>query len=145
MNGNHELFGRKLDELQQEYAQLQNQIACCSRADLPRLTEAIAALQEDCAAHRLSLQNSIDNGKNPAVKALSAVHLDYDRRLSEVTQQLFQQSVFDGTSQEQDGIEASMLFAEYAIDFATLSMKQAVLSALSARRRELKFEEETNG
>lgn len=38
----------------------------------------------------------------------------------------------DGSSPEEDKAEAELLFAEYAMDFATLSMQQALIAAMSA-------------
>ena len=42
---------------------------------------------------------------------------------------------------EQDEREADMLYAEFAMDFATLAMQQALISALAALERQKKAED----
>lgn len=45
-------------------------------------------------------------------------------------------SSFSDSTPEQDEREADMLYAEFAMDFATLAMQQALISALTALDRQ---------
>ena len=70
--------------------------------------------------------------RSPAVTKLTQVQLDYRRRVDELKQQVISDLHSAESSPEEDESEAGMLYAEFAMDFATLAMQQALISALSA-------------
>lgn len=63
---------------------------------------------------------------------LSQAQLDYRQKIEEMKKQLVKDLHSDDSSPEEDEKEAGMLYAEFAMDFATLSVQQALISALRA-------------
>ena len=72
-------------------------------------------------------------GRSPAVAALSGVQLDYMKRMEELLQKELPEDLHGKNHTAAiDHAEAAALDAEYAMDFATLSMRQALAAALAA-------------
>ena len=72
-------------------------------------------------------------GRSPAVAALSGVQLDYMKRMEELLQKELPKDLHvKNHTAAIDHAEAAALYAEYAMDFATLSMRQALAAALAA-------------
>ena len=63
---------------------------------------------------------------------LAQAQLDYRRKIDEMKKQIVSDLHCEESSPEEDEREAGMLYAEFAMDFATLAMQQALISALSA-------------
>ena len=70
--------------------------------------------------------------RSGAVAELSQAQLDYRQKVEAVKKQLAKEIHSDDSSPEEDEREAGMLYAEFAMDFATLSVQQALISALRA-------------
>ena len=80
-----------------------------------------------------SLARSVKEGRSPAVAALSGVQLDYMKRMEELLQKELPEDLHGKNHTAAiDHAEAAALYAEYAMDFATLSMRQALAAALAA-------------
>lgn len=56
----------------------------------------------------------------------------YIKKVEELKKQVVSDLHSDESSPDEDKSEAGMLYAEFAMDFATLAMQQALISALSA-------------
>lgn len=79
------------------------------------------------------LQKKIRACRSPAVSRLSQAQLEYRKQTEELMKEQIANDIHsDGSSPEEDKSEAGLLFAEYAMDFATLSMQQALIAAMSA-------------
>ena len=57
---------------------------------------------------------------------------DYRKKTGELLEGLAQDVHCEENTPAQDKEEADLLYAEYAMDFATLAMQQALISALGA-------------
>lgn len=136
------MFSIKLCELCRNYATLQNRIDICREADLPKLKEAISKIKDECAENDAVLKSSAKNGKNPASAAISKVYLEFSEKISDISESISGKSLFDKTSPKTDDAEGSILFAEYAIDFASQAMRQATLAAVNAIYKEKELEKE---
>ena len=78
------------------------------------------------------LEEKARSCRSPAVARLTQVQLDYRRKVEELKKQVVSDLHSDESSPDEDKSEAGMLYAEFAMDFATLAMQQALISALSA-------------
>ena len=131
LNGNS--FAAKLHELEDEYRLLRLRIQQAQRLDSAQLRQALTSVLADCRKTSQSLARSVKEGRSPAVAALSGVQLDYMKRMEELLQKELPEDLHGKNHTEAiDHAEAAALYAEYAMDFATLSMRQALAAALAA-------------
>ena len=76
------------------------------------------------------------NCRSRAVAKLAEAQLDYRKKTEELMKGPVMEALHSQeSSPEQDEEEADMLYAEFAMDFATLAVQQAMLSVLSALDR----------
>ena len=67
------------------------------------------------------------------MKILSQIQLDYRKKTQELMKKQLANDIHSkDSSPEEDKSEAELLYAEYAMDFATLAVQQALISALTA-------------
>ena len=131
LNGNS--FAAKLHELEDEYRLLRLRIQQAQRLDSAQLRQALTSVLADCRKTSQSLARSVKEGRSPAVAALSGVQLDYMKRMEELLQKELPEDLHGKNHTEAiDHAEAAALYAEYAMDFANLSMRQALAAALAA-------------
>ena len=92
----------------------------------------LTSVLADCRKTSQSLARSVKEGRSPAVAALSGVQLDYMKRMEELLQKELPEDLHGKNHTAAiDHAEAAALYAEYAMDFATLSMRQALAAALA--------------
>ena len=64
---------------------------------------------------------------------LAKAQLEYRKATDEIVKKQMAEDLHgENTTSGEDSQEASALYAEFAIDFATLSMQQALIAALTA-------------
>lgn len=132
-----EVFAIKLYELEQQYGKLQTRLRLCGKESHRKIREELQKVKDEYEESHLLLQERLKNCRSQAVARLARAQLDYqDATESIVKKQLTYDLHGENTSSDQDEAEASALYAEFAIDFATLSMQQALIAALSALDRQ---------
>ena len=81
----------------------------------------------------LRLKQIVKNSRSPAVSSLAKVQLEYSQKTERLLKnQITADLHSDANTPGEDREEASALYAEYAIDFASMAVKYALLASLSA-------------
>ncbi len=127
------IFAVKLCELEQEYGRLQRRIHLFEGKDAAQAQQEILRLQDEYREHKLLLDERIRSSRSSAVSSLSKAQLEYGQRVEQIlNEELPNEMRGRNQSCAEDQAEVMTLYAEYAIDFATQSMRQALAAALSA-------------
>lgn len=133
MNIGQEVFAIKLYELEQQYGKLQSRIRVCGRENRQRIREELQKTSEEYEEDRILLQERVRNCRSQAVSRLAKAQLEYRNATDEIVKKQMAEDLHgENTTSGEDAQEASALYAEFAIDFATLSMQQALIAALTA-------------
>ncbi|HJA64585.1 MAG TPA: hypothetical protein H9719_10735 [Candidatus Intestinimonas stercoravium] len=133
MGSEQAIFAVKLCELEQEYGRLQSEIRLFQERDETQLREELARLRDEHQEHQLLLDERVRAGRSPSAAALSEAQLEHSRRAERIlAHDLPEEMRGRNHSSAWDRAEAMSLYAEYAIDFATQAMRQAMIAALSA-------------
>ena len=127
------IFAVKLCELEQEYGRLQSRLRLLEGKDAARAQQEAARLQDEYQECKLLLDERVRSSRSHAVGELAKAQLEYGQRVERIPREELPDEM-RGRNQScaEDQAEAMTLFAEYAIDFATQTMRQALASALSA-------------
>lgn len=133
MNIGEGIFAYKLYELEEQYGKLQCRIRACEQGDKKKIRSELQKVRDEYEENNQLLQEKVRACRSPAVSKLSQAQIEYRERTEELMEEQLANDVHsDGSSPEEDKAEAELLFAEYAMDFATLSMQQALIAAMSA-------------
>ena len=129
MEQNIGLFSAKLEDLAEKAALMQRHIAELESADPDEVRRARAHLEAEWADVIVELKNR------------AKVQLEYCRRAADILHDSLKTnwSAMAGGASKSD--EAA-LYAEYAIDFAALAMRYALLATATAL--DMQYEEERN-
>lgn len=136
MNINESVFAYKLYEMERQYGKLQCRIRACEHGDRDRLHSELEKAREEYTENTLLLEEMAKSCRSPAVTRLMQIQLDYRKKVDGLKKRIVSDIHSDERSLEEDEYEAGMLYAEFAMDFATLAMQQALISALSALDRQ---------
>lgn len=139
------IFAYKLCELEEEYGRLQSRIYLFQSKDEAQVQKGLDQLRDEGREHQLLLDERIRASRSPAVAALAQAQLEFGRRVEQVLhEELPDEMRGRNQTSAEDQSEAMSLFAEYAIDFATQSMRYALIAALSAIALQRKAERKTD-
>ena len=127
MQENYETFAVKLSELKCEYARLQKRLEACQRKSLEEIRAESESLRQECRQTEALLQKSAASAHSVEMASLSQAQLMYQKKIRNILERLLRDHR-DAETQS----ELLILYAEYAVDFATQAMKHALLSAMSA-------------
>lgn len=124
------LFDAKLEELAQEYALLAERITALQDADPDEVRRVHTHLEAEWADTVVDLKNRARAMRFFTGQQLSQVQLEYCRRAADILHESVRRSWAEvaGDSEADD----TALYAEYAIDFATMAMRHALLAVASA-------------
>lgn len=143
VNTKNGMFDSKLRELEQQYGQT---VACLHRyqqEDHGAVCLELERIRQECRQNRLRMQENVAGSRSPAVAALAAAQLEYDRKVEHILHNELPGYLHaEGCSQAEDRAEAASLYGEYAIDFAAQAMHYALLAALSAMDLQMDCEEQ---
>ena len=138
------IFTVKLCELEQEYGRLQSRIHLYQGKNAERIQEELERLQDEYQERRLLLEERIRAGRSPSAAALDRAQLEFGARMEQILrEELPDEMRGRNQSGAEDQAEAMSLYAEYAIDFATQSMRYALAAALSAIALQQKADHKT--
>lgn len=133
MQTREEPFAAKLLELEREYGLLRTRVQIAQQMQLRQLRRELKQALEQCRDDVRQLEESVHTCRSPAVAALSSLQQEYGTRMEQLLRQELPDDMRGRNSTEAlDQAEATALYAEYAIDFATQSMHQALAAALAA-------------
>ena len=139
------IFASKLCELEEESGRLQSRIYLFQSKDEAQVQKELDQLRDEGREHQLLLDERIRASRSPAVAALAQAQLEFGRRVEQVLhEELPDEMRGRNQTSAEDQSEAMSLFAEYAIDFATQSMRYALIAALSAIALQRKAERKTD-
>ncbi|MBR1423511.1 MAG: hypothetical protein IJ571_08750 [Ruminococcus sp.] len=121
----NELFAVKLYELQKAYDTLLSCVEALSGKDRSKLAKRFDTVRGELDEELRSLKRYSGYSRLPLVSMLSKVQLDYYEKFGEIAEE-------DADNYEMDNAEKTALCAEYLIDSAVYSVRQAMAAALRA-------------
>ena len=137
------MFAIKLHELEQQYGQLLSRLCVCQQANSEAIHRELEKAQEEYAECECLLQKRVEGCRSPMVSGLSAAQRRYCTEARQVLDRELPRFMAGGQESSLAGqAEGMSLYAEYAMDFATLSMKQALLVALAAMELQMRAEKD---
>ena len=127
------IFVVKLYEMAEQYGKMQCRIRVCEQGDEAKIHSELKKAEEELEESTLLLEEKAGSCRSEAVKILSQIQLDYRKKTQELMKKQLANDIHSkDSSPEEDKSEAELLYAEYAMDFATLAVQQALISALTA-------------
>lgn len=136
MNIDESVFAVKLYEMEEQYGKLQCRLRICEQGGRERIHSELEKAEGEYRENTMLLEEKAKSCRSPAVTRLTQAQLDYRRKIGDtMKKQVMKDLHSEESTPEQDEREADMLYAEFAMDFATLAMQQALISALAALDR----------
>lgn len=129
------IFSVKLHEMEEQYAKIHRQICVCEDAGQEQLWKVLQETQDEYKEKTLRMEQELQFSRSKAVQKLAGAQLDYRKKTENILKDLSGDIHCETNTPEEDEAEACLLYAEYAMDFATISMQQALMAALSALYR----------
>lgn len=132
MKINDSIFAVKLYEMEEQYGKLQCRIQVCEQEGKDRIKSELEKAENEYKENSLLLEKKVRTCRSRAVEKLSRAQLEYRRKTRSLLAQIPDDVHSEDSSRDEDSSEAKFLYAEYAMDFATLAMQQALICALEA-------------
>ena len=140
------IFAVKLYEMAEQYGKLQCRSRVCEQGDSEKIRSEHKKAEEEFEENTLLLEEKAGSCRSPAVKKLSKAQFDYRQKAQElIERQLAHDIHSEDSSPEEDEREAEFLYAEYALDFATLGTQPALIPALTALENQKEAERAKTG
>ena len=137
------IFAVKLCELEEEYGRLQSRLRICQEKDSSQIHGAWEQLRDECREQDLLLEQRVQGCRMRSVAELARIQLSCRRQIEHLLQTDLEEEMRGSNSTiAQDHAEASSLFAEYAIDFATQTVRYALSVAMQALELQKRADEE---
>ncbi|HJD01219.1 MAG TPA: hypothetical protein H9750_01255 [Candidatus Mediterraneibacter excrementavium] len=136
MGRDDSIFAVKLYEMEEQYGKLRSRILACEQGGRERIRTVLKEACDEYRENELLLEEKARSSRSGAVAKLAEAQLDYRKKTGELLKGLAQDVHCEENTPAQDKEEADLLYAEYAMDFATLAMQQALISALDALDRQ---------
>ena len=128
-----DILRAKLRELEQEYEHLRNRLEICEGEDPGQIHRELESAKKEYDTLQLRLKSTAGTSRFPAVSRLAKVQLAYGRKTENLLKEQVTADLHSDTNTPvEDREEASALYAEYAIDLASMAVKYALLASLSA-------------
>ena len=136
MGRDDSIFAVKLYEMEEQYGKLRSRILACEQGGRERIRTVLKEACDEYRENELLLEEKARYSRSGAVAKLGEAQLDYRKTTGDLMEGLAQDVHCEENTPAQDKEEADLLYAEYAMDFATLAMQQALISALGALDRQ---------
>lgn len=130
-------FTVKLHEMEREYERMQSRLRLCQEEDHQKILREMQLIRDENRERDASLEKTITGSRSPSVSELADAQLTYSRAVEQGLQR-----VLTDSPNLEDCAEKLALYAEYAIDFASLAMRHALLSVFIATDLQLGLEEQ---
>ena len=125
------IFSVKLYEMEQQYGKLQSRIQLCQSKDHERISEEIRQMEDEEAETSLLLQKRIKGSGYPAAARLAQAMFTYENSVKEILREA-ENGNYSREHRKTGDPEPAILYAEYAADFATQSMRYALRASIQA-------------
>ena len=133
MKTNQDIFTAKLHELEQQYECLRKRLEICNAQSHRQIHRELESARQEYNSRELRLKQIVKNSRSPAVSNLAKVQLEYSQKTERLLKnQITADHHSEAYTPGEDREEASALYAEYEIDFASMAVKYALLASLSA-------------
>lgn len=127
------IFAVKLYEMEEQYGKLQCRIRICEQGGKDKIHSELEKAEQEYKENTMLLEEKAKTCRSRAVSRLSQAQLDYRHKIGEIMKTQIINDLHTGdSSRREDEEEAELLYAEFAMDFATLAVQQALISALAA-------------
>lgn len=126
----HEILSAKLCQLEQSVGKLHSRIHLSQATDHAHLQQEIAALERECAAAESTLWENLRRSRSGLVEILARGYGQVESDIAQSKARL--QAMVDGSADEEDAVEETLLAAEYVLDFAHRAADQALLFSMKA-------------
>ena len=127
------IFAVKLCQMEEAYGHLQSRIRICQGKTVEELKRILSQLLEEYNEEEVLLKQQAEGSALISVRQLAQAGRQYQQQTEPLLRRgLAQEIAGNGAGGEEAQAEASALFAEYAIDFATQSMRYALCAAIWA-------------
>ena len=131
------IFAVKLYEMEEQYGKLQCRIRICEQGGSDKIHSELKKAEEEYKENTMLLEEKARSSRSLAVQRLIRAQLDYRQKTEDLMKDDIIKDIHsEDNSPEEDKTEADLLYAEFAMDFATLAMQQALISALAALDRQ---------
>ncbi|MDM8235894.1 hypothetical protein [[Ruminococcus] torques] len=131
------IFAVKLYEMEEQYGKLQCRIRFCEQGGSGKIHSELKKAEEEYKENTMLLEEKARSSRSLAVQRLIRAQLDYRQKTEDLMKDDIIKDIHsEDNSPEEDKTEADLLYAEFAMDFATLAMQQALISALAALDRQ---------
>lgn len=131
------IFAVKLYEMEEQYGKLQCRIRLCEQGGSGKIHSELKKAEEEYKENTMLLEEKARSSRSLAVQRLIRAQLDYRQKTADLMKDdIIKDMHSEDNSLEEDKTEADLLYAEFAMDFATLAMQQALISALAALDRQ---------
>lgn len=131
------IFAVKLYEMEEQYGKLQCRIRLCEQGGSGKIHSELKKAEEEYKENTMLLEEKARSSRSLAVQRLIRAQLDYRQKTEDLMKDDIIKDIHsEDNSPEEDKTEADLLYAEFAMDFATLAMQQALISALAALDRQ---------
>lgn len=125
-----EILSVKLCQLDERMGKLHSRIHMSETAHHSQLRQEIAALEQECAASELALQQELQMSKSTYVTVLAKSYEEMEQMVKDARSRL--QTMTGCCEDPETCAEAKLLLAEYALDFANQAADRALLLAMDA-------------
>ena len=137
MKSDDSIFAVKLYEMEEQYGKLQCRIRICEQGGSGKIHSELKKAEEEYKENTMLLEEKARSSRSLAVQRLIRAQLDYRQKTEDLMKDDIIKDIHsEDNSPEEDKTEADLLYAEFAMDFATLAMQQALISALAALDRQ---------
>lgn len=131
------IFAVKLNEMEEQYGRLQCRIRICEQGGSDKIHSELKKAQDEYKENTMLLEERAGSCRSLAVQRLIRAQLDYRQKTADLMKKDIVKDIHsEDNSPAEDKTEADLLYAEFAMDFATLAMQQALISALTALDRQ---------
>lgn len=125
------LLAGKMGELDQDYSIYREYLQHADCGDAVRVCEMRKKMEQEFSRGMMRLEKSACKSKSEAVQELARTQQAYFRQVTHLlTEKLPHDLHCEFSSKEEDMRDAAALFAEYAIDYAELAFRFALMAIL---------------
>ncbi len=121
------MFAIKLHDMDLEYSKMRSRMQICQNKEHGKISSEIEKMKEETYEAEMALQRMIDNGRSRFAVTFAKAQKDYQNKVENCLSKLKVERMSAA-----ERADAMALYAEYAIDFAVMSMRHALLASLTA-------------
>lgn len=138
----HEILSVKLCELDEKVGRLHSRIHLSEAAGRSRVGQELEALREECEEAEFALGKNLRFSRAEILSAFSDAYDETERTLGRAKERVKECTA--AFADEESAVEAKIVMAEYALDFAMLAADRALLMSMEAIEAQMKLEEKKN-